>query len=163
MINSLFYGLVNKRSNSKNFLGERLSSRFVFFLFCSQSFIPQEKWAEISIVKLALSIRIFLSNKWVEIQSLYSIVLGGFLSRFGKFSYFMSLAEKYFQKIQRIHREVIRRRLKDKYRRIIRFNLVNIRDSITKYLIRGWLDARDAGAEMTLKRVNQWATTSWFY
>ena len=95
-----------------------------------------------------------MSRYMAEIQSLYSIVRG-FRHDLGNLVISMSLAieEKNISEIQRIHREV----LEEGYKKINTeelsgFNLVNIRDSaLRSILIRGWLDARDAGVEMTFE------------
>ena len=62
------------------------------------------------------------------------------------------MRKKIFQ-IQRIHREVLEKGYKKiNTEELSGFNLVNIRDSaLRSILIRGWLDARDAGVEMTFE------------
>ena len=67
----------------------------------------------------------------------------------------MSLAiqEGNIPEIQRIYREVLEKSYREiNTEKLSGFNLVNIKDSaLRSILIRGWLDARDAGVEMTFE------------
>ena len=95
-----------------------------------------------------------MSRYMAEIQSLYSIVRG-FRHDLGNLVISMSLAieEENIPEIQRIHREVLEKGYKEiNTEALSGFNLVNIKDSaLRSILIRGWLDARDAGVEMTFE------------
>lgn len=95
-----------------------------------------------------------MSRYMAEIQSLYSIVRG-FRHDLGNLVISMSLAikEENIPEIQRIHREVLEKGYKEiNTEELSGFNLVNIKDSaLRSILIRGWLDARDAGVEMTFE------------
>jgi len=95
-----------------------------------------------------------MSRYMAEIQSLYSIVRG-FRHDLGNLVISMSLAieEENIPEIRRIHREVLEKSYKKiNAEELSGFNLVNIRDSaLRSILIRGWLDARDAGVEMTFE------------
>ena len=79
----------------------------------------------------------------------------GFRHDLGNLVISMSLAieEENIPEIQRIHREVLEKGYKKiNTEELSGFNLVNIRDSaLRSILIRGWLDARDAGVEMTFE------------
>ena len=89
-----------------------------------------------------------------EIQSLYSTVRG-VRHDLGNIVISMSLAiqEGNIPEIQRIYREVLEKSYREiNTEKLSGFNLVNIKDSaLRSILIRGWLDARDAGVEMTFE------------
>jgi len=146
---------ISEQAQFKNF-GSMLAT-ICFFFFVVSLFhmkIERDQYRK----NLALEYKEFseqqMSRYMAEIQSLYSIVRG-FRHDLGNLVISMSLAieEKNISEIQRIHREV----LEEGYKKINTeelsgFNLVNIRDSaLRSILIRGWLDARDAGVEMTFE------------
>ena len=92
-----------------------------------------------------------MSRYMAEIQSLYSTVRG-VRHDLGNIVISMSLAiqEGDIPEIQRIYREVLEKSYREiNTEKLSGFNLVNIKDSaLRSILIRGWLDARDAGVEM---------------
>ena len=95
-----------------------------------------------------------MSRYMAEIQSLYSTVRG-VRHDLGNIVISMSLAiqEGNIPEIQRIYREVLEKSYREiNTEKLSGFNLVNIKDSaLRSILIRGWLDARDAGVEMTFE------------
>ena len=95
-----------------------------------------------------------MSRYMAEIQSLYSTVRG-VRHDLGNIVISMSLAiqEGNIPEIQRIYREVLEKSYREiNTEKLSGFNLVNIKDSaLRSILFRGWLDARDAGVEMTFE------------